>query len=88
MEEITELKAKKKRMEEDMRARRKSANHNAEKAETEGNCAWSSKSCNRKGNKSGGFGETANRQTQGPERHSLKNMKLCVCVCMYMYIYI
>lgn len=64
MEEITEIKAKKSRMEQELGFLLKSADSNAEKAEREGKLCyisdqWTSKSCQRQGKKSGGFGETA-----------------------------
>ncbi|KAK5885759.1 hypothetical protein CesoFtcFv8_016866 [Champsocephalus esox] len=44
MEEITQIKAKKKRMEEDIRILMKCADHNAEKAESQGQLSFISKS--------------------------------------------
>ncbi|KAK1901316.1 Pre-rRNA-processing protein TSR1 like [Dissostichus eleginoides] len=44
MEEITQMKAKKKRMEEDIRVLMKSADNNAEKAESQGQLSFISKS--------------------------------------------
>lgn len=69
-------------MEQELGFLLKSADSNAEKAEREGKLCyisdqWTSKSCQRQGKKSGGFGETAYWQTPRTEIPILKHLNRC-----------